>query len=83
MVGFTGVTVREMESGVGLVELGELEALARAFGLALPALLAPPGQTEAERVLALLEKEGCGGLTARWCGYAAVVGLRCANPTYV
>jgi hypothetical protein len=52
-------TIREIESGVGLVELGELEALARAFGLTLPGLLVPPGQTEAERVvLALLEGEG-------------------------
>ena len=49
-------TVREIEGGKGLVELGEIEALARAFGVMLPALLVPPGGTEAERViLALLE----------------------------
>ncbi|MCK7513719.1 MAG: hypothetical protein MZV70_63380 [Desulfobacterales bacterium] len=52
-------TLREIESGQGLVELGEIEALARAIGMTLPALRVPPGQTEAERVvLALLEGEG-------------------------
>jgi sRNA-binding carbon storage regulator CsrA len=52
-------TILEIESGAGLVELGELEALARAFGMTLPALLVPPGRTAAERVmLALLEGEG-------------------------
>jgi hypothetical protein len=41
-----------------LVELGEIEMLARAFGITLPGLLVPPGGTEAERViLALLEGE--------------------------
>lgn len=29
-------TTREIESGQGLVELGEIEALARAFGITLP-----------------------------------------------
>lgn len=47
-----------MESGARLVELGELEALVRAFGLTLPALLVPPGQTAAERVVFALLEEG-------------------------
>ena len=52
-------TIREIESGGGLVELSELEALARAFGLTLSALLVPAGRTAEERVvLALLEGEG-------------------------
>ena len=47
LAGLPVATIREIESGVGFVELGELEALARAFGLTLPALLVPPGRTEA------------------------------------
>ena len=58
VAGLPVATVREIESGQGLVELGELDALARAFEVTLPALLVPPGRTEAERViLALLEGE--------------------------
>jgi transcriptional regulator with XRE-family HTH domain len=59
VAGLPVATVREIEGGRGLVELGEIEMLARAFGITLPALLVPPGGTEAERViLALLEGEG-------------------------
>ena len=59
LAGLPVATILEIESGAGLVELGELEALARAFGMTLPALLVPPGRTAAERViLALLEGEG-------------------------
>jgi len=59
VAGLPAGTVREIEGGRGLVELGEIEMLARAFGITLPALLVPPGGTEAERVmLALLEGEG-------------------------
>ena len=49
-------TIREIESGAGLVELGELEALARAFATTVIALLMPPRRTVEQRVmLALLE----------------------------
>ena len=58
VAGLPVASIREIESGRGLVELGEIEALARVFELTLPALLVPPGRTEAERViLALLEGE--------------------------
>jgi sRNA-binding carbon storage regulator CsrA len=59
LAGLPVATILEIESGQGLIELGELEALARAFGVTLPALLVPPGWTAQERaVLALIEGEG-------------------------
>ncbi|MCK7577750.1 MAG: carbon storage regulator [Chromatiales bacterium] len=80
VAGLPVATVREIEGGRGLVELGEIEMLARAFGVTLPALLVPPGGTEAERViLALLEGEGVIApgrpllqVCAEWCGAGGV-----------
>jgi len=52
-------TITEIESGAGLVELGELELLAGAFGTSVVGLMLPPGRTAEERVLlALLEERG-------------------------
>lgn len=53
------MTITEIESGAGLVELGELEMLAGAFGTSVVGLMLPPGRTAEERVLlALLEARG-------------------------
>ncbi len=56
--GLPVMTILEIESGEGLVELGELESLAAAFGTSVVGLLLPPGRTAEERVIgALLEGE--------------------------
>jgi sRNA-binding carbon storage regulator CsrA len=57
--GLPVMAIRSIESGAGLVELGELEMLAAAFGTSVVGLLLPPGRTAEERVLlALLDGEG-------------------------
>lgn len=57
--GLPVVTIRGIESGAGLVELGELELLAGAFGTGVVGLMLPAGRTAEERVvLAVLEGEG-------------------------
>ena len=56
--GLSATVVVCVETGRGHVEFSELEALARAFGLAMAELLLPPGCTPLERLLLAVLGEG-------------------------